>query len=130
MLSLRSRRQTKLSAVERNELIILVIEAMPGQRNICMRYHHAIKLRIIEPRLVPAIHDLRAVTPAPIHREHHPALRTRTLFLGKCLAANSRSCKKRTARLNKIASVHIRPYDETVFNFQPQKQYLIESTLL
>src|SRR5262249_50440659 len=102
--------QPKLPAIQRDKFIFLVIKSMPRQRDIRMRHHHAIKPCIIERRLMSAIHNLRAVAPATIHRQHHPPMPARSqvgiLLLGKYMTVYRGARKQRAAGLHKIPSIH------------------------
>ena len=53
VLALRLDRQTETPAVEGNELIRFVVEAVPGQANIGVRNHHAFKCGVVELPPVP-----------------------------------------------------------------------------
>src|SRR5215831_11768982 len=66
--------------IGRDELVIFVVEAVPGQFDICMRNDNSLKLGVIEVRPLRPLDLRRMKTPVPIYRQYLPAAGTRRLL--------------------------------------------------
>src|SRR5579871_3996886 len=62
-LSLGLRRQLESPPINRDELVVLVVEAVPGKSNVAVRNHNAIERRVIEILAMCSLRVLFAVSP-------------------------------------------------------------------
>ena len=58
-LASRFRRKLEAAAIERDELVGLLVEAVPRQRDVGVRDHDAIEIGVVEIFVVPAFDHVR-----------------------------------------------------------------------
>src|SRR5580700_3449253 len=103
------RGQTKTTPVDGYKLILLVVEAMPGQPDIRMRNDDVIKRRVVELPPVRPFDEGPVVPPIPIDGKNHPAHnvgRRGHGITGKQPWHKGGSRKDSARGLHKISSVH------------------------
>ena len=61
------RRQPETTTIKRDELVSLLVKAMPRQLYVGMRNRDAIEARVVEILVMPALHYAATVAPVAVH---------------------------------------------------------------
>ncbi len=113
-------RQSKAASPGGDELVILVVEAMPGKTRIAVRQHHAAEMRVVEFRRCGGVDLARGIPPVAIHRENLPArhcgMTRGCLFRDTLLCMQGRCGQQPPGRLKKPASIHDPIPETSVFH--------------
>src|SRR5437763_14583882 len=67
------RRKLEMAAVNGNELVALLVEAMPGEPQVSVWDNNAFKVGIVKIATMGRVGISEAVTPIPVHRKHKAA---------------------------------------------------------
>src|SRR5882757_9856419 len=110
MLALCLGRKLEAAAVDRYELVVFVVETVPGKPGIRVGNHDAVEGSVIKILPVRALRIFPAVAPIAIDGENDATGRIRRGRTGSDCAGNHRGSGDRGAgRSEEVASIHDAP---------------------